>query len=258
MSIKIGVMDSGAGGLTILQSIHAALPQADLLYFADQAFAPYGARDNDCIAQRLITIADYFVRQGCQLMVVACNTATVAGIAKLRAATSMPVVGVEPAVKPACSSSLCKRVTVLATLGTSKSRRLNDLIDTWRLDTQVSIVASPSLASLIDAMPQSLLAVRAEVQRIAELVQQNQSDTLVLACTHYPLIKEMFDEVLPDVVIIEPSKGVTAQVLRLLQDGHHESGEGRLSLLTNVDGEPRHALQYWATPALGDVLCIEL
>lgn len=266
MAIKIGVMDSGAGGLTILQSIRAALPQADLLYFADQAYAPYGAQSNGFISQRLVTIAEYFVAQGCQLMVVACNTATVAGIAELRAATSLPVVGVEPAVKPACSTSLRKRVTVLATLATSKSRRLNDLIDTWRFDTEVSILASTTLASLIDDMPHSLSAVREEVCRIADVVMENNSDTLVLACTHYPLIKELFDEVLSEVVIVEPSKGVTAQVLRLLPSGsvkavttsEASADQGQLLLLTNARGAPKKALEYWATPALGDVVSIEL
>lgn len=265
MAIKIGVMDSGAGGLTILQSIRAALPQADLLYFADQAYAPYGAQSNELITHRLITIAQYFAQQGCQLMVVACNTATVAGISHLRAATQLPVVGVEPAVKPACSCSLRKRVTVLATLATSRSRRLNDLIDTWRFDTEVSILASPTLATLIDCMPQSLESVRHEVRRIADLVMSNQSDTLVLACTHYPLIKEMFDEVLPNVVIVEPSKGVTAQVLRLLSSDLESQGEGRsesvhgvLSLLTNTEGEAKQALAYWAAPVLGEVDFIDL
>lgn len=260
--MKIGVMDSGAGGLTILRSIRTALSHADLLYFADQAYAPYGAQSNEFITQRLIRIAQYFTEQGCQLMVVACNTATVAGIGELRAACQLPIVGVEPAVKPACSSSLRKNVTVLSTLGTSKSRRLNDLIDTWRLDTEVSILASDTLASLIDTMPDSLEKVRSEVRRLADLVIQSQSDTLVLACTHYPLIKEMFDDVLPEVVIVEPSKGVTAQVLRLLPSEEvmnlSSSQAGQLSLLTNVDGEAKQALAYWATPALGDVTVIDL
>lgn len=261
MSVKIGVMDSGAGGLTILQSIRTALPHADLLYFADQAYAPYGAQSNEFITQRLIRIAQYFTKQGCHLMVVACNTATVAGISDLRAACQLPVVGVEPAVKPACSSSLRKRVTVLATLATSKSRRLNDLIDTWRFDAEVSILASSTLASLIDAMPDSFDRVREEVCRIADLVIESQSDTLVLACTHYPLIKEMFDEVLPEVVIVEPSKGVAAQVLRLLAVevvSDSVSSHGSLSLLTNRDGEAKAALAYWATPALGAVTVIDL
>lgn len=265
MSVKIGVMDSGAGGLTILQSIRSALPHADLLYFADQAYAPYGAQSNEFITQRLIRIAQYFTEQGCHLMVVACNTATVAGITDLRAVAQLPVVGVEPAVKPACSRSLRKRVTVLATLATSKSRRLNDLIDTWRFDTEVSILASETLASLIDSMPHSLDKVRVEVERIAGLVHQNQSDTLVLACTHYPLIKEMFDDVLSEVVIVEPSKGVTAQVLRLLAsetDNDLTAPKvfqiGNLSILTNMDGEAKAALAYWATPALGAVTVIDL
>jgi glutamate racemase len=251
VAIKIGVMDSGAGGLTIFRSIHAAIPHADISYFADQAYAPYGAQPPTFIVNRLIKVADYFINQGCQMMVVACNTATVAGIAELRSSVSIPIVGVEPAVKPACSSSRCKKVTVLATLGTSKSRRLNDLIDNWHLDTEVDVMASENLASLIDGMPESVEQVKLEVRSISDKIMANKSDTLVLACTHYPLIKEMFDEVMPDVAIVEPSRGVTAQVQRLMEDLLKSADtdalekRGQLRIETNGSDDACASLSFW-------------
>ncbi|WP_067100624.1 glutamate racemase [Marinomonas atlantica] len=261
MTIRIGVMDSGAGGLTILQSIHAAIPQANLIYFADQANAPYGQQTSVFITRRLIEIADYFIAQGCQMMVIACNTATVAGITELRQSISIPVVGVEPAVKPACSSSICKRITVLATQGTSISKRLNDLIDTWRFDTDVEVLASSSLATLIDSMPTSLSELKEEVARIAEQVLSNKSDTLVLACTHYPLVKNLFDEILPLVSIVEPSRGVTAQVQRLI-DIHgmslEKNNEGGVSILTNGSIHLQRSLSYWINSLITRVTYIQI
>nr|WP_239090173.1 glutamate racemase [Marinomonas ostreistagni] len=243
-------MDSGAGGLSILRSIHQALPHADLLYVADQAYAPYGDLTPSTIQQRLVAIGQFFMAQGCQMMVVACNTATVAGIQYLREHLTIPVVGVEPAVKPACSVSQRKRVTVLATPTTAQSARLIDLIDTWRADSEVAIVASACLASLIDQMPMSEASLEQEVQAICAGVLAHESDALVLACTHYPLIVEAFVRRLPGVNIVEPSKGVTAQVLRLLQ----AQGEpclsadrlGSLSLLSTGSKEAQVALAYWA------------
>ncbi|WP_082866191.1 glutamate racemase [Marinomonas gallaica] len=261
MTIKIGVMDSGAGGLTILQSIHAAIPQANLIYFADQANAPYGQQTPLFITRRLIEIADYFIAQGCQMMVIACNTATVAGITELRQSISIPVVGVEPAVKPACSSSVCKRITVLATQGTSISKRLNDLIDTWRFDTDVEVLASASLATLIDSMPTSLSELKEEVARIAEQVLSNKSDTLVLACTHYPLVKNLFDEVLPLVSIVEPSRGVTAQVQRLIAIHDVPIGaecRSEVSVLTNGSAQLKASLSYWVDPLMAQVTYIHI
>lgn len=251
MPVTIGVMDSGAGGLSILTSIRAALPAANLIYFADQAFAPYGDLTPDIIQQRLARIGHFFSEQGCQMMVVACNTATVAAIASLRAQLSIPIVGVEPAVKPACSASRRKRVTVLATPTTAGSVRLLDLIDTWRAESEVTVMASQSLASLIDQMPQSEYALEAEVKRICEAVQAQESDALVLACTHYPLIGERFAAYLPNVSIVEPSRGVTAQVLRLLQrhnlcDEALNGEKGTLILQSSGQQAAINSLQFWA------------
>lgn len=251
MPLTLGIMDSGAGGLSILKSIQAALPAANLVYFADQAYAPYGDLTPEMIQQRLLKIGQFFIEEGCQLMVVACNTATVAGIQYLRAHIPIPVVGVEPAVKPACSASQRKRVTVLATPTTATSARLVNLIDTWRADSEVAIVASATLATLIDQMPASSTALTQEVERICDGVLLHESDALVLACTHYPLIVEQFSVRLPRVSIIEPSRGVTAQTLRLLQeyDAKSLSNVGQLGCLKLCSSGSQTAVQallYWA------------
>ncbi|MAF16856.1 MAG: glutamate racemase [Marinomonas sp.] len=260
MSTKIGVMDSGAGGLTILKSIQKNLPNIELIYFADQAHAPYGAKSDAFIVDRLLVVADFFKSQGCCVMVVACNTATVAGIQTLRAKTDLPIVGVEPAVKPACRRSSRKRVSVLATEGTSKSLRLNELIETWRFDTEVQVLASKCLASLIDEMPSALSVAEQEIVRVSTIVKEHQSDALVLACTHYPLIKNMFEVALPGVEIVEPSEGVTAQVRRiLLSQGHALSDDflddANVAIFTNGAVGFQKSLSYWSQDIEAKNIC---
>lgn len=252
MTIKVGVMDSGVGGLTILKAITSAMPSADILYFADQNYAPYGNLTAPEIVERLVRIGEYFLQQGCHAMVVACNTATVVSIRHLRSSIQIPVVGVEPAVKPACSYTRKKSVSVLSTPVTAASSRLNDLINTWRQDADVEILSSATLAFLIDHMPTSQVEVNLEVQRICAQVLDHRSDTLVLACTHYPLVRAYFEQYLGEAVsILEPSVGVAAQVVRvtsykeannLLVSQAENSG-----LMVQSNGNPAQleALSHW-------------
>lgn len=216
--MKVGVLDSGAGGLTILNSIQQKLPYLDLLYLADEAFAPYGDKSIPQLQQRLVSLGRFFEQEGVAAIVVACNTATVVGIETLRRSTHLPIIGVEPAVKPACRLSKQRRVAVLATPVTAKSDRLNQLIDLWKADSQVSILSSNTLAYDIDAWPDSQSKVIAAIETLATEIQINNIDTLVLACTHYPLVKPLFESVLgKGCEIIEASVGVAAQLLRRLE-----------------------------------------
>ena len=249
MTLKIGVMDSGVGGFTILKAIKESLPHAEILYFADQAYAPYGNLDASQIAKRLFVIGDYFLSQGCDVMVVACNTATVVSIHTLRARIKLPVVGVEPAVKPACTSSAKKSVSVLATPVTARSERLNELINTWRFDANVEILFSETLADMIDHMPGTATKVEQEIRQLCDRIMAHNSDSLVLACTHYPLVKSSFENCLgADVVIIEPSLGVASQVVRMAADKAKQSIVSRMGALhvySNGREEQLRSMNYW-------------
>jgi glutamate racemase len=216
--LKIGVIDSGAGGLTILNAIHKKQPYLDLLYLADEAYAPYGNKSIEQLKDRLIKIGRFFENENVAAIVVACNTATVVAIDALRASTHLPVIGVEPAVKPAFRMSKQRRVAVLATPVTAKSARLNQLIELWKSDSYVSIMSSSSLAFDIDSWPETKDKIRLTIQELSNSMLTEKIDTLVLACTHYPLVKHLFEEALGnDFEIIEPSEGVTAQLIRRLE-----------------------------------------
>ncbi|MDB4836913.1 glutamate racemase [Marinomonas sp.] len=219
--MKVGVLDSGAGGLTILNAIHTKCPYLDLLYLADEAYAPYGNKSIAQLQDRMIKISRFFESENVSAIVVACNTATVAAIDVLRASTHLPVVGVEPAVKPACRLSKQRRVAVLATPVTAQSARLNELIDLWQADSHVTILSSDTLAYDIDEWPESEKKITLTIQDLAQKMQADSIDTLVLACTHYPLVKPLFESALgPNCEIIEPSAGVTAQLIRRLEESY--------------------------------------
>ncbi|MET0542889.1 MAG: glutamate racemase [Variovorax sp.] len=189
----IGVFDSGIGGLSVLDALRAELPRERFVYFADTAHAPYGERGDAFVAQRTLAIvADLIERHAIKALVVACNTATAAAIHLVRDRwPDMPVVGVEPALKPAVALSTSKHIGVLATRGTLESRKFKALHDSLASQATFRLVPCDGLASAIDA---------AASDRIAELCARymrsaapfgdaaNEVDTLVLGCTHYPFV----------------------------------------------------------------------
>ncbi|MGJ8648257.1 MAG: glutamate racemase [Marinomonas colpomeniae] len=254
--MKIGIIDSGAGGLTILNAIHNKQPYLDLLYLADEAYAPYGDKSITQLQDRLVKIGQFFESEKVSAIVVACNTATVAAIDVLRASTALPVIGVEPAVKPAFRISKQRKVAVLATPVTAKSARLNQLIHLWKADSQVAIMSSGTLAFDIDALPETQEKIEDTIHQLSKEILEKKIDTLVLACTHYPLVKHLFERVLGDECeIIEPSEGVTAQLTRRLLDNHSDSVSalmkskpiGEIELCSSFGTNNMKRLMFWVS-----------
>jgi glutamate racemase len=254
--LKIGVIDSGAGGVTILNAIHKKHPYLDLVYLADDAFAPYGSKSIAQLQDRLIKIGRFFENENVSAIVVACNTATVAAIDALRASTSLPIIGVEPAVKPAFRISKQRKVAVLGTPVTAQSPRLNQLIGLWKSDSQVSIMSSDTLAYDIDAWPETEDKIKQTIKHLSQDMLAHNIDTLVLACTHYPLVKHLFVQALgTDCEIIEPSEGVTAQLIRRLEATYPEAmhalypvssqPEGQIELCSSLGTKNMQRLASW-------------
>lgn len=255
-------MDSGVGGLTILNAIRQQMPYLELHYLADDAYAPYGDQPQAILQQRLISIGQYFERLGVAAIVVACNTATVAAIDVLRQHTKLPVIGVEPAVKPACIISKRRRVAVLATPFTARSKRLTDLIDLWKVDAQVAIYASATLAYDIDAWPLQQQAIAETIESLCAEMRAQQIDTLVLACTHYPLVSDLFRAHLDkECEIVEPSQGVVAQLQRRLSAHYGElavlpdksSEQGKLFLYSTQSEQSTARFVHWLDNPKGQV-----
>lgn len=252
-TLKVGVLDSGAGGLTVLSAILKQKQNLEMHYFADDAFSPYGDLSVSDIQKRVINICDFLLDKGVIALVIACNTATLEAIDLIRdlprvKENNIIVVGVEPAIKPASLLSFQGLVSVLATPVSCKSARLQRLIENNRQfplvedDNTIAgyqCIESNVLAHAIDAMPKSIAVVEQELQRIKGIMEALDSRILVLACTHYPLIKSMFDDLFEyPVSIIEPSEAVAQRVHCLMTACHGER------LLCKVDRSIQSAFLY--------------
>jgi glutamate racemase len=235
----IGIFDSGIGGLSVLRHVHALLPDEELLYFADSGFAPYGEKPDNVIVERVLAIAEFLLRFHVKAIVVACNTATAAAIAALRARyPQLHVVGVEPGLKPAAALTRNGTVGVLATAGTLASDKFLSLRQQVSEATQANFIlqACDGLAHQIEKGELHSRETQQLVQRyVAPLVEQ-QADTLVLGCTHYPFVEPLVRAAAGrDVRIVDTGEPVARQLQRLLSQHallKSSPGAGALSAYT--------------------------
>ena len=222
-SRPIGVFDSGIGGLSVLRALQAELPHERFVYLGDQAHAPYGERDDAHVTARSHAIADHLIaRHGIKALVVACNTATAGAIHTLRAAyPTLPMVGIEPALKPATAQTRTGVVAVMATRNTLQSEKFKGLLATLQDTVEFRLQACDGLADAIE---------RDDTARIDALCQTyfqalgpfgsaaHQADVLVLGCTHYPFIAaDLSQRIGSAVAILEAGVPVAKQTRRVLQ-----------------------------------------
>lgn len=224
-SPTILVFDSGLGGLTVLREVVAARPDAHYVYVADDAFFPYGHHSEAEIIARVVPLmGDLIGTHGPDLVVIACNTASTLVLSHLRAAYSVPFVGTVPAIKPACARSKTRRVSVLGTKGTVKREYTKALIRDFAQGCEVTLVGSPELASLAE---RELSGDRiSDGDILAELTPcfvgdaadaDARTDTVVLACTHYPLLLDRLQRLAPwPVDWIDPAPAIARRVSDLL------------------------------------------
>ncbi|MGN6285239.1 MAG: glutamate racemase [Afipia sp.] len=215
------VFDSGLGGLTVFREIVKARPDAIYNYVADDAFFPYGHHTEDEIIARVVPlIGDLIAEHAPELVVIACNTASTLVMSHLRAAYSVPFVGTVPAIKPACAASQTKRVSVLGTKGTVKREYTKALIRDFAQGCDVTLVGAENLAALAEAALRGESASDASVSaEIAPCFLNGavRTDTVVLACTHYPLLLNQLTRLAPwPVDWIDPAPAIARRVTALL------------------------------------------
>jgi len=215
--LRIGVFDSGLGGLSVLRALRAQMPAAALLYVADSGHAPYGERDDAFIQARSEHISDFLVHQGVDAIVVACNTATAAAIHRLRLRCGdLPVIGVEPGVKPAVAMSTNKRVGVLATPGTLGSLKFRHLVAQHGQGAQLVLQACPGLAREIEFGVLDSPPLRDMVARFCAPLREAEVDTVVLGCTHYPFVTPLIQAALgASVHIVDTAQAVAQHTQRV-------------------------------------------
>lgn len=188
---KIGVFDSGLGGLSVLKTIHEVLPYEDLIYFGDSLNAPYGVKSKDEVYQLSKKITDYFVEMGCKAIVIACNTATSAAVSRLRPLYDIPIIGMEPAVKPAFMSTN-GQVAVLATEMTLKEDKFNNLIDTLNGRERILKYPAPEWVTCVEKHFSDTVFVQNCVNDFLEKNLVN-AETIVLGCTHFIFLKPFIE-----------------------------------------------------------------
>ncbi len=213
----IGVFDSGVGGLSVLREIRRQLPQEPLIYVADSGHAPYGDRSEAFIEARSSAIAGFLLEAGARAVVVACNTATVTAAQTLRARCTVPVVAIEPAIKPAVSLTRTGVVGVLATQRTVASPSVARLCARYGEGRRILLQGCPGLAEQVERGdldgPQTLALLR---RYVLPLLAQG-ADTLVLGCTHYPFLAPALAALAgPDVLILDPAAAVARELCRRL------------------------------------------
>jgi glutamate racemase len=238
----IGVFDSGIGGLSVLKYIHACLPNEHLLYFADSGFAPYGGRPESEVVARSLAIAEFLLQFNAKALVVACNTATAAAIRAIRERyPSLPVVGVEPGLKPAAALTKTGTVGVMATKGTLSSDKFHQLREQISAATNVAFLPQPciGLADQVEKGELHSSATATLVRGYVEPLIEQGADTLVLGCTHYPFVLPLIEEILAHITtrpiaVVDTGEPVARQLVRLLTDRAllRQNGPGTLSGFT--------------------------
>jgi glutamate racemase len=219
----IGVFDSGVGGLSILRALRAELPAEDFVYLADSGFAPYGERDDSFVVERVSAVAQRLLDEhAIKALVIACNTATAAAVHLLREQLpGLPIVGVEPALKPALALTRTGRIGVMATRGTLASAKFAALHDSLKIQAQFLLQPCDGLADAIETDDTARIA-----QLCAHYTQalgrfgsaSGAIDTLVLGCTHYPFAREQLQALVGDEVeLVETGAPVARQTRRLLE-----------------------------------------
>lgn len=233
----VGIFDSGIGGLSVLKEIRQLLPNEDLIYIADSAFAPYGNKPLEFIRQRCHDLCRFLLEQNAKAIVIACNTATAAAADTLRRQFSVPIIAMEPGVKPAIAATRTGIVGVLATENTLTSQQFTNLLHRYAANVQVISRPCPGLVEQIETGDFDSVETRRLLERYTGPLLSAGADTIVLGCTHYPLIRKQIAKFIgPDITLVETGHAVAQQVARVLvgqQISSPATGRGSIACWTS-------------------------
>lgn len=219
MPVRAGIFDSGVGGLTVAGALHRLAPSLPISYLADTAFFPYGNRSAEEVSDRAAVLTQMLIDGGASVIVVACNTASSAALERLRAEFTVPVVGMEPPVKPAVERSRSRTVAVLATTGTISGARLARLTERHSGDATVTTIAMPGLADLVEAGEIASERVRAMLSDALREPVAGGVDEVALGCTHYGFLRPALAALLPaGVEVIDAAEPVARRVLAVMAE----------------------------------------
>lgn len=212
----IGMFDSGVGGLSILNEVVKIFPNENIMYLADQKNIPYSTKTTTFLKQRASQIVDYLISKGASTIVIACNTATVAAISYLRKTyPKTSFVGVEPAIKPAVTYAKNGKVLILATKSTLQSIRLQQLVEEYQGESKLLYQDMPEWVSLVESGDVKSKRVVEKVEKSLLPFKDSSINSVVLACTHYPFLKEIIAKKIKNARIFDPSIAVATQTRKV-------------------------------------------
>jgi len=215
----IGVFDSGIGGLTVLKKIIEILPNEKYIYYADTDNVPYGTKPKEEVKEYINKAVEFLILKNVKAIVIACNTATSVAVKDLRSEYSIPIIGIEPAAKPAVENRGEKRVLIMATPTTIKEEKLKYLLEELNATEYVDLVAMPKLVEFAESGDFKSNRVKEYIQDELKEYDLEKYSELVLGCTHFPFFKEILSEVfLKDTQIIDGSLGVANRLKNILEE----------------------------------------
>lgn len=241
----IGIFDSGVGGLSVFREIRKVLPEQSYIYFSDNAHCPYGEKSREYIIERTREITRFLLEKGCEIIVVACNTATAAAIKTLREEFPVKFIGMEPAIKPAAQSTKTGVVGVLATAGTLKATKYLDTREKWAQNVQIVEHIGQGFVELVENGETSGPHAEAVVSTSLMPLLEAGADTIVLGCTHYPFLIDTIREVararFPErtITVIDPAPAVARHLLEVMrEEGIPHACPSGYSVSLNSSGDP--------------------
>lgn len=234
--MKIGLLDSGVGGLSVLREVHRILPGAELHYVGDSAWCPYGTKSPEVICARVFEISDYLLSQGAGILVIACNSATIHAVGALRATYPLPVVGMEPAVKPAAELTRSGVIGVLATEASIAGEKFHQLVNTHASGVRVITRPCPRFVELVEAGQLTGPEVEDAVDEALAPLLEAGADVFVLGCTHYPFLRPVIEARLPHTAtVVDTGPAVARRVKSLLEPDPSSSPAGSILVETTGD-----------------------
>ena len=239
-----------------MMEVRRLLPAEDMIYYADSAYCPYGGKSHSVIRNRTFTICDFLISKGAKLIVIACNTACIAALDAVRDRVRVPVVGLEPAVKPAAVATKNGKIGVLATGVTLAGERFHSLVERFGKSVEVYTQPCPGLVEMVEGGKLEDPETGTLLARYLDPLLDRRVDTIVLGCTHYPFLRPLVQKMVRDgVSVIDSGSAVARQVVRLLQNGKlaavkEETGQEHF-FTSGAPEEVQRVVRYlWGDPEL--------
>ncbi|MFT5904911.1 MAG: glutamate racemase [Cryomorphaceae bacterium] len=239
MPTRIGILDSGVGGLSVLLEITQLLPHADIIYIGDSSWCPYGTKSPVVIQNRVTTLSKHLIQQGANIIVIACNSATIHAVESVREHFDIPFVGMEPAVKPAAQATSSNIIGVLATEASIAGEKFHHLIHTHAPASKIKVITHPcpKFVDLVEAGTLAGSEVDAAIRDYTTPMLLAGADTLVLGCTHYPFLRESIQRVVgDDITLIDTGAAVAKRTQSLLSNKSISSSNRNVKINIHTTG----------------------